>query len=195
MFAAVCALMTLGSLADLPKFELRKPKADWLISAPKEGAKLYRSDHPQELVLSNGLIARRFRLAPNAATVGLINLMTGEDLLRAIKPEARLTLRKGTDKPTVVDIGGLTGQPNLAYLTPEWIDRMTASKDSFKLVGWKQGPTTPRMAWKLSGVLPTLSGRRRAWRSTSPTPPTHGPGWRLASTTSFTTASRYSRSG
>lgn len=148
MFAAVCALMTLGSFADLPKFELRKPKSDWLISAPKEGAKLYRSDHPQELVLSNGLIARRLRLAPNAATVGLINLMTGEDLLRAIKPEARLTLRKGADKPTVVDIGGLTGQPNLAYLTPEWIDRMTANKDSFKLVGWKQSPTVPRMAWK-----------------------------------------------
>jgi hypothetical protein len=148
MLAAVCAMVVLGSTSSLPLFVPRRPRQDWLLATKAEASRLYRTEHPQELVLSNGLIARRFRIAPNAATVGLVNLINGEEMIRAVKPEARLTLQRGATPPETVDIGGLAGQPNLAYLTPEWLDQMTARPDAFRLVEWKQGPVEPRLAWK-----------------------------------------------
>jgi hypothetical protein len=47
------------------------------------------------VALTNGLVERRFRLSPNAATVGFENLMTGESLLRGVKPEAAVFSRSG----------------------------------------------------------------------------------------------------
>jgi len=47
-------------------------------------------------------VCRTIRLAPTAATVDYSNLVTGEQPLRAVGPEARVTLN-GTDYP----IGGL----------------------------------------------------------------------------------------
>lgn len=137
-----------GSTSSLPLFQPRRPQQDWLLATRHDPARLFRTDHPQELVLDNGLIARRFRLAPNAATVGLLNLVNGEEMIRAVKPEARLTLQRGAAAPVTVDVGGLTGQPNLAYLTPEWLDTMTARPEAFRLIEWKQGPAESRMAWK-----------------------------------------------
>jgi hypothetical protein len=54
--------------------------------------------------LENGLIRRTWRLEPDAATVGFDNLMTDQPVIRAVKPEAILTLNQ---VPVVV--GGLTG--------------------------------------------------------------------------------------
>lgn len=148
MLAAVCAMALVGSTSSLPLFQPRRPQQDWLLATRHDPARLFRTDHPQELVLANGLIARRFRLTPNAATVGLLNLVNGEEMIRAVKPEARLTLQRGAAAPVTVDVGGLTGQPNLAYLTPEWLDKMTARPEAFRLIEWKQGPAESRMAWK-----------------------------------------------
>jgi len=44
---------------------------DWLIDGSAYKARVYRTDKPAEIALSNGLITRRFRLAPNGATVAL----------------------------------------------------------------------------------------------------------------------------
>lgn len=141
-------MAVLGPTSSLPLFEARRPRQDWLLASGAEASRLYRTDHPEELVLSNGLVARRFRIAPNGATVGLLNLVTGDEMIRAVKPEARLTLQRGDAAPVTVEIGGLAGQPNLAYLTPDWLDQMTATPDAFRLVEWKQGPVDPRMTWK-----------------------------------------------
>jgi hypothetical protein len=141
-------MAVLGSTSSLPQFEARRPREDWLLATKAEASRLYRTDHPQELVLSNGLVARRFRIAPNGATVGLLNLVTGDEMIRAVKPEARLTLQRGGTSPVTIDVGGLAGQPNLAYLTPEWLDQMISKPEAFRLVEWKQGPVEPRMAWK-----------------------------------------------
>ena len=67
-------------------------KTDWLLRAPQARATVYRREDGRELVLANGLISRRFRLEPNAATVALDNLATGATMLRAVKPEASLTI-------------------------------------------------------------------------------------------------------
>ena len=78
-----------------------RPSADWLINPQPFQAQVLRKT-PDELVLANGLISRSFRLAPNAATVGLDNLVTGEAILRGVKPEAILDIDGKR-----YDVGGL----------------------------------------------------------------------------------------
>lgn len=119
------------------------PQTDWLIDAAPYKADVYRTDKPQEIALDNGLLRRTFRLAPNGATVGLENLTTNETLLRGVKPEAVVTI-----DGVRYEVGGLRGQPNYAYLLPEWLDDMTANADAMQLVGYEVGKPTERMAWK-----------------------------------------------
>ena len=128
----------------LPHFaEQPRSEVDWLIDAAPFEAGVYRTNHGSELVLSNGLISRTFRLDPNAATVGFDNLMTGEALLRAVKPEASITVDSVT-----YGIGGLSGQPNLAYLKPAWIDQLVRDSAAFRFAGYEIGTPEPRFGWK-----------------------------------------------
>lgn len=94
-------------------------------------------------MLGNGLVRRTFRLAPNGATVGLDLEATGAALLRAVKPEALLTV-DGREHP----VGGLVGQPNHAYLLPEWLDEMRADPQAFRLESWTTGKPAAPFAWK-----------------------------------------------
>src|SRR5579862_7178750 len=75
-----------------PIDDMRNPNTDWLVQAPRMRATVSRRADGKEITLSNGLIRRVFRLAPNAATVALDNLMTGASMLRAVKPEASVVL-------------------------------------------------------------------------------------------------------
>ncbi len=54
------------------------------------GVEVSTSEDGKTLTMNNGLIRRTWRLGPNGATVGFENLMTGETILRGVKPEARL---------------------------------------------------------------------------------------------------------
>lgn len=119
------------------------PAADWLIDATPFKAGAFRGAAPDELVLANGLIARTFRLKPNAATVGLDNLETGEAILRGIKPEAIVEIDGKR-----LEVGGLKGQPNYAFLRPEWLDKLQADPAAFEFVGFSVGKPTERMGWK-----------------------------------------------
>ncbi len=136
-FAAGC--LGLPVPAETPAEE----KPDWLIDPAPFVARVHRAPGSNEIALSNGLIKRAFRLAPNAATVALDNLMTGASLVRGVKPEASLTL---DGEP--FDVGGLTGQPNYAYLLPEWLDAMKAGEKAFRFTGYETLPVAPRFAWK-----------------------------------------------
>jgi hypothetical protein len=124
---------------------------DWLLTKGKFKAQVYRTKTPGEFVLSNGLIRRVFRTAPNAATVGFDNLMTGQSMLRGVKPEAKLII----DKKEYA-VGGLLGQPDYAYLLPEWLDQMKADPGAFQFVGITFGGTQERMAWKRKRYSPDL---------------------------------------
>lgn len=134
-----------SQLESLPTLtgELAAPiTGDWLITPAGRKSGVYRSG-PHEITMSNRLVRRTWRVAPNGATVGLDNLMTGDSMLRGVKPELRLTL-DGKD----YDVGGLNGQPNYAYLRAEWLDTMTADPAAFQLTGFEVGPTKERFAWK-----------------------------------------------
>lgn len=117
---------------------------DWLVTPSHETkAGIYRGASDKEIVLDNGLIRRTFRVHPNAATVGFDNLATGASVIRAVKPEALISI---DGKP--MDVGGLKGQPEQAYLLPEWIDQMTPVSGSLQCVGVEFGRAEAPFEWK-----------------------------------------------
>jgi hypothetical protein len=116
---------------------------DWLVDASPYKARVTTNADGRELELSNGLLRRVIRIAPNAATVALDHLGTGESLLRGVKPEAIVEIDGRR-----FDVGGLKGQPNYAFLRPEWIAQLRADPTSFRYVGHEVGVPTERLAWK-----------------------------------------------
>lgn len=118
-------------------------RPDWLLDGSPYKAGVQRSKGKNEVVLSNGLISRTFRVSPNAATVGFDNLMTGQSIIRGVKPEAFVTI-----DGIPYEVGGLTGQPNYAFLRPEWIDQLKANPNAMQFAGMEVGTPSERMAWK-----------------------------------------------
>lgn len=115
--------------------------ADWLLHPIPQKATVRTEG--KNLVLDNGLLRRVFRLQPNVACIDFSNLSSGQQLLRAVKPEARITLN-GEE----YNIGGLLGQKENAYLLPEWVDGMTTGKEDFTLVSHTIGEVRPYINWK-----------------------------------------------
>ena len=72
------------------------PQSDWMIDPTPFKARVTVSRDGREVELNNGLLRRVIRLQPNAATVGLDNLVNGESLLRG-------ELAKYNPGPGVVD--------------------------------------------------------------------------------------------
>lgn len=115
---------------------------DWLLERGGYAARIELNDS-KDVVMTNGLIERSFRLVPNAATVDFANLMTGESILRGIKPEAVLKINGQT-----FNVGGLIGQVEYAYLLPEWLDSMKAESRAFQFIEYKIGKTAARFVWR-----------------------------------------------
>ena len=116
---------------------------DWLIDPSPFKARCEAALERGEIILDNGLVRRTFRLTPNAACVGFDDLMTGESLLRGVKPEAIVTV-----DGVRLEVGGLKGQPNYAYLDPSWFDQLTADAEALRFTGYETGQATERLAWK-----------------------------------------------
>lgn len=120
------------------------PENDWLINDESYTSAVTPSADGKELVLSNGLIERRFRITPNFATVGLDNLVTGQNYLRSVRPEAEMTVNG-----IKFNIGGLSGQPVHNYLLPEWIEKLVNDEESFQFMKYTVGDIKPRFDWKM----------------------------------------------
>ena len=132
-------ILLFGGCASLTE----QPKVDWLVTPITEPVSVTRGNGGKEIVITNGLISRTFRLTPNAATIGYSNLMTGESMVRGVKPEARVEI-----DGIRFDVGGLKGQPNYAYLLDKWVDGLTADPRALSFVDYKVGETKERFAWK-----------------------------------------------
>ena len=102
---------------------------------------LFRS----ELVLSNGLVQRSFRLKPDLVCFDYTNRMTGQQLLRAIKPESRVVL-DGHEFP----VGGLAGQKEQAYLQTDWLQNFTPFSGGFHFSSFTVQDIPPYLNWKTS---------------------------------------------
>jgi hypothetical protein len=119
------------------------PANDWLVGRTNAKARVVETVKGQEIALDNGLVRRTFRITPNAATVAFDNLTTGESLVRAVRPEAILEL-----DGVRYAVGGLTGQPNHAFLRREWLDTMKADANSFTFEGHTISSVRERFPWK-----------------------------------------------
>jgi hypothetical protein len=119
------------------------PRSDWLLHPPTAHAAVEASGDGREVSLANGLIRRTWRLKPDCATAAFENLTNGASMIRGVKPEAILTL-DGVETP----VGGLLGQPDYAYLLPQWLDSMSADPRALHCTGWERAPVEPRFGWK-----------------------------------------------
>lgn len=125
-------------------------RVDWLLnSTPYKATVKVVGD---SLIMSNGLMERIFLLSPTCATVGLNNLMTSQNELRAVRPEAQVVINKKS-----FNVGGLYGQPVSNYLNAGFVDSLTVDENGFNMVGYKVEDAKERLEWK----------RNEAWLSGS----------------------------
>lgn len=147
-FAVGCVIvMALGAGCRSPRGRkppsMRAPASpDWLITPGPYKAGIEADAGSGTLRLSNGLVERTFLLRPNAATVDLRNLVTGETLLRAVRPEAVVVIDGRSRK-----VGGLEGQVEQAYLTTEALGQMTSDPAAFHFRDYRSGPLEQRFPW------------------------------------------------
>lgn len=126
---------------------------DWLIETPATEARAYISDG--EVILANGLISRTIHKGANATTVGLKNLVTGEEYIRSVKPEALLSI-DGSSYP----VGGLSGQKEHGYLKREWLDEMTSPENAFVYTDLKVHELGPGLDWEQRRWIPSTQWER-----------------------------------
>jgi len=122
-------------------------QSDWLIQPFNQPASI--KEDQGRLVLSNGLIARSFVTAPNFATVDYINLVTGSTLLRGIKPEALITI-----DGQQVEIAGLIGQPDYAYLDLDWLVDLKSNPEAFQFVRYSVSQIEALYPWLVKRYAP-----------------------------------------
>ncbi len=134
-----------AQIRQLPEIEypLARPEYDWLIDNSKVKAGVFRANINKDIVLTNGLVARVFRLSPNLATIDYMNQMTGESLLRAVSNEGTLTIDGKT-----YTIGGLSAQPEYGYTLMSWVDQLCATPNSFQVQGFEIKNLDDRISWK-----------------------------------------------
>lgn len=136
-------LLTAGLYAAAATAQTKVPVRDWLID-PK-GFTATATEKGKEIVLSNGLLSRSFRTTPNVICTDFRNLVSGEQLLRAVKPEARLFING-----RAYQVGGASGQRQHAYLLPAWLDRLQAGATDFIYTGHQFADIQPVLNWKAS---------------------------------------------
>lgn len=131
-------------ITKLPETSLpiARPDYDWLIDNSKAKATILQTNNGKDIVLSNGLVSRIFRVMPNVATVDLINHITGESMLRAVSSEGVLTI-DGKSYP----LGGLDGQFEYGYTQYKWIDSLTANPDAFRITDFTIDDLKPHIKW------------------------------------------------
>jgi len=121
----------------------QSPVKDWLIQSPLQKAGVYATADGKDIILYNGLVKRSFRMSPNLACIDFRNLSNGQQLLRAIRPEAFVTIHG-----VQYAVGGLTGQKEKAYLQTDWIDGFKAGELDFKYAAMEVKELQPYVQWK-----------------------------------------------
>lgn len=142
LIAALCT----NAQQNLPVWQAsieKNPENDWLISPVKQKANIFLTAGKKEIVLYNGLVKRAFSVEPNVVCYDYKNMINGQQLIRAVKAEARITL-DGKE----YNIGGLYGQKEQAYFLPEWLQTLTANNTDFQFVKYDIGDIPEFVQWK-----------------------------------------------
>jgi len=141
---------------------------DWLIKPPTAKANVYIAEKEGSLILYNGLVRRSFKVAPNFACFDFQNMTSSQQLLRAIRPEAKLII-DGKE----YNVGGVIGQQEKAYLQQEWMKGFKAGAADFIFTGYTVSDIKPYINWKRTtwaSVNKQATGKALAvsFRSASP---------------------------
>lgn len=138
------SLIGFGLISSTSALMAQKPiKKDWLLNATAYTASVKVKETKKEVTLDNGLVKRTFRIEPNVVCMDYLNQVNGQQLLRSVKPEARININ-GKD----YNIGGLIGQKENAYILPEWLDRFTPGDQDFKMINFEVNPIRSQLNWK-----------------------------------------------
>lgn len=134
----------------------QKLAQDWLVSPISQKSQVNITD--SEIVLDNGLVRRSFFLGENLACYDYFNQSTQQQLIRSVKPEARVTING-----RVYQVGGLQGQKENAYLKKEWLKNLRKGSSDFVYQSFEIKPVEPFVNWKANTWLPKtkrLEGKR-----------------------------------
>ncbi len=134
---------------DLPVYNNTGEKnynGDWLITPVTIKAGVYKSYDAKDIILYNGLVKRVFRVEPNVACIDYENMSNGQQLLRAIKPEAEIII-DGIN----YNVGGLYGQTENAYLLPAWLNNFTTHDSDFQFTSFTVNNLQPYINWRPKG--------------------------------------------
>lgn len=99
---------------------------DWLVDGKLRTAQIIKTS-PMEIQLQNGLVQRTFFLSPSPACYDFKNLMTGEQLLRSIMPEARITING-----KLYELGAKSAATEKGYFRKEWLSGVTTPAENFQ---------------------------------------------------------------
>lgn len=124
------------------RFDQSVPE-DWLVKPINTKANVFQREKEGDLVLYNGLVRRSFKMSPNFACYDFQNMATGQQLIRAIRPEAKLII-DGKE----YNVGGVVGQQEQAYLQQEWMKGFKAGNGDFIFAGHTVSDIKPYINWK-----------------------------------------------
>ena len=142
----IAALAVPAFAQNLPRFTgniYSTPDFDWLLAPEKVKSDVWISQDGKSVIIGNQLIAREFLIEPNLASVRFVNRMTGENMLRRVSSEGGIKI-DGKE----YSIGGLAGQPEGAYLKPEWIGDLSVIPDSFIYKSYEVAEAGALLNWK-----------------------------------------------
>jgi hypothetical protein len=121
---------------------------DWLVKTVNRPVTVslqkYTDGTSAIMMISNGLISRSFYMAGNIACVSLKNLSNKAEYIRAVKPEARVMIDSAW-----YNIGGLTGQPEKAYLLSNWYGDLSVDPNAFRFSGLELLKPEARYPWQV----------------------------------------------
>lgn len=141
IISRISPTLVILTLATIQSLAAETP--DWMIDPSPFRASISKSAAGDDIVMENGLVRRVIKLTPDAATVAFDNLMTGDSILRGVRPEAEVTIA-GTD----YSVGGSDGQPVQNYFTPGWLADMTAKRGAYVFDHLETGESEARFPWK-----------------------------------------------
>lgn len=118
--------------------------ADWLLFEGKYTATVQKKGDTLEL--NNGLLRRSFVLTPGLACTDFTNLASGQQLLRSLSPEARVTINGQT-----YAAGGYSGLKEKAFFKPEWLSSLQPQTAGFVFSHYTTTPIQPEVNWQATG--------------------------------------------
>ena len=145
----VASLLATPGAEKVSEFDEHSATADWLITPPTTPATVQvfpgKDSQNARIMLANGLISRTFLVTDG--NLGCLSLRRSDkdvEFVRAIKPEVRLRVDGGG----WTEIGGLTGAPDNAFITPAWLESLQSKPDAFRLTGMSVGATVKPYEWR-----------------------------------------------